>query len=104
MSSNAFSAHAAAYQARGLTPIDWSGVLAEQLPILIQRALDEDAGDKGDVTTLATIPADLEYSGTMLAKAPGVVAGLLVARQSFWQVDPTVEFSPLVEDGAAVSP
>jgi nicotinate-nucleotide pyrophosphorylase (carboxylating) len=102
-----------AYQARGLTAIDWSSVLAEQVPLLIQRALDEDAGNyvpaigagqKGDVTTLATIAADLYYSGTMLAKAPGVVAGLMVARQSFLQIDPTVEFTALVADGAPITP
>ena len=93
-----------AYQARGLTAIDWSSVLAVQVPMLIQRALDEDAGDRGDVTTLATIPADLHYTGTMLAKAPGVVAGLIVAQQSFWQVDPTIEFTPIVEDGTPVEP
>jgi nicotinate-nucleotide pyrophosphorylase (carboxylating) len=94
----------ASYQARGLTAIDWGSVLAEQIPVLIQRALDEDAGERGDVTTLATIPADLHYSGTMLAKAPGVVAGLVVAQQSFLQVDPTVEFTPLVADGTQVAP
>lgn len=93
-----------AYQARGLTAIDWSSVLAEQVPLLIQRALDEDAGDRGDVTTIATIPEDLQYTGTMLAKAPGVVAGLVVAQQSFLQVDPSVEFTALVEDGAHVVP
>jgi nicotinate-nucleotide pyrophosphorylase (carboxylating) len=93
-----------AFQARGLTPIDWGDVLAQQLPLLIRRALDEDAGDKGDVTTLATIPADLHYTGTMLAKAHGVVAGLLVAQQSFLQVEPTVHFTPLVADGAQVVP
>jgi len=93
-----------AYQARGLTAIDWSSVLAEQVPLLIQRALDEDAGDRGDVTTIATIPEDLKYTGTMLAKAPGVVAGLVVAQQSFLQVDPSVKFTALVEDGAHVVP
>ncbi len=93
-----------AHESRGLTAIDWSSVLAEQVPILVQRALDEDAGDQGDVTTLATIPADLHQAGIMLAKAPGVVAGLSVAHQSFLQVDPAVEFTPLVEEGAQVSP
>jgi len=102
--SGSLSGQSPVYQARGLTPIDWNRVLAEQLPIVIQRALDEDAGDKGDVTTLATIPAGLDYSGTMLAKANGVVAGLLVARQSFLQVDPSVEFTTLVEDGMPVHP
>ncbi len=92
-----------AYQSRGLTAINWNEVLAEQVPILIQRALDEDAGDKGDVTTMATIAADLQYTGVMLAKAPGVVAGLIVAQQSFLQVDPTVDFTALVEDGTQVN-
>jgi nicotinate-nucleotide pyrophosphorylase (carboxylating) len=92
-----------AHPARGLTAIDWSRVLAEQVPLLIQRALDEDAGTEGDVTTLATIPADLHQAGLMLAKAPGVVAGLGVAQQSFLQVDASVEFIPLVEEGAQVS-
>ena len=93
-----------ALQARGLTTIEWSRVLAVQVPMLIQRALDEDAGQIGDVTTLATIPADLHYTGTMLAKASGVVAGLTVAEQSFLQVDPDVQFTRLVEDGAPVEP
>lgn len=92
------------YQTRGLTQIDWASVLAEHVPILIQRALDEDAGDRGDVTTLATIPADLHYTGTMIAKAPGVVAGLTVAQQSFLQVDTAIEFVPLVKDGTTVTP
>lgn len=93
-----------AYQARGLTAIDWGSVLAKELPALIRRALDEDGGERGDVTTLATIPADLQYTGTMLAKASGIVAGLVVAEQSFLQVDPGVTFTPLVADGAQVSP
>jgi nicotinate-nucleotide pyrophosphorylase (carboxylating) len=39
----------------------------------------------------------------MIAKAEGVVAGLVVAQQSFLRVDPSVQFTPLVEDGAQVS-
>jgi nicotinate-nucleotide pyrophosphorylase (carboxylating) len=89
--------------ARGLTPIDWKAVLTEAVPDAIARALAEDVHE-GDVTTLATIPADLRYHGTMLAKATGVVAGLAVARQTFLTVDPTVEFVPLVEDGQPVKP
>jgi nicotinate-nucleotide pyrophosphorylase (carboxylating) len=56
------------------------------------------------VTTLATIPADLRYTGTLMAKATGIVAGLEVARQVFLTVDPTVTFTPLVADGDAVTP
>ena len=96
------SAASSANQARGLTSIDWNAVLAEQVPILIQRALAEDVGT-GDVTTLATIPTDDHHEGIMLAKAPGVVAGLSVARESFLHVDPAVVFTPLVEEGTHVA-
>ena len=88
---------------RGLTPMDWERVLAEVVPPAIARALGEDIGS-GDVTTLATIPADLHYAGTMLAKASGVIAGLEVARAVFDTVDPTITFAPLVADGDLVAP
>ena len=88
---------------RGLTSLDYATVLAAEVPHYIARALAEDIGD-GDVTTQATIPADLTYAGTLLAKATGIVAGLDVARQVFLTVDPAVTFTPHVSDGDAVTP
>jgi len=87
---------------RGLTPIDWNAQLAAEVPQIIQRALAEDLG-AGDVTTLATIPADAQQAGVMLAKAPGVIAGLAVARAVFRMVDYGVEFTPLVNEGQPVA-
>lgn len=69
----------------------------------IRRALAEDVGD-GDVTTLCTIPGDAIWSGRLLAKAPGVVAGLDIAAQVFQAVDPAVAFTSLVQDGDPVQP
>lgn len=88
---------------RGLTAIDWPTALAATLPRVIEQALEEDI-HLGDVTTEATIPASLRYSGVVVAKASGVVAGLEVARAVFHQVDPAVVFTPLVQDGDPVSP
>lgn len=82
--------------------LSWETVLAEHLPPLIAQALAEDIGT-GDVTTLATIPPDLTYSGTLIAKAPGVIAGLAVARHVFETVDSGVEFTPAVGDGERVA-
>jgi nicotinate-nucleotide pyrophosphorylase (carboxylating) len=45
---------------------------------LVDRALAEDLGDGVDVTSLATIPFDLEGVADFVARAPGVVAGLPV--------------------------
>ena len=66
------------------------------------RALAEDLGD-GDVTTLNTIPADAEYTGDFLVKAPGVIAGLRVAARVFAALDPGVEFHIFAADGDQVN-
>lgn len=69
---------------------------------IIDLALSEDIGT-GDVTSLATIPADRTASGVMLAKTEGVLSGINVARQVFQTVDPSVTFTPLMADGDQLS-
>ena len=49
---------------------------------LIQAALDEDLGAAGDITSASTIPAETEVTAEMVARAPGIVAGVDVARES----------------------
>lgn len=68
---------------------------------LLDLALAEDLAG-GDVTSLATVPAELHARGTLLAKAPGVISGLEVAGDVFRCVDPAIVFTPLVSDGAHV--
>ncbi|GAA3787107.1 hypothetical protein GCM10022226_01640 [Sphaerisporangium flaviroseum] len=50
---------------------------------LIGAALGEDLAEEGDVTTLATVPADQAAAGDVVARADGVVAGLSVAEAVF---------------------
>lgn len=73
-----------------------------QLKSIIQQALDEDMG-AGDITSLATIPADVQCQGQFIAKAGGVIAGLEVVQWTFALVDPQIKFVPQVSDGATVS-
>jgi nicotinate-nucleotide pyrophosphorylase (carboxylating) len=68
---------------------------------IVRRALEEDLGD-GDVTTRCTIRADAWVTGRLLAKAPGVVAGLEVVRAVFGLLDARVRLVPRVADGEAV--
>jgi nicotinate-nucleotide pyrophosphorylase (carboxylating) len=68
---------------------------------LISAALAEDIG-KGDVTTLATVPAGLRARGTLLAKSALVVAGLDIAAEAFRQLDPKVVVEVRWGDGAHV--
>jgi nicotinate-nucleotide pyrophosphorylase (carboxylating) len=67
---------------------------------IVRRALAEDLG-WGDVTTEATVPAELRARGTVLAKCPCVLAGLDVAAEAFRQLDPRVSFVARCADGAA---
>jgi nicotinate-nucleotide pyrophosphorylase (carboxylating) len=77
------------------------GRLEAELDAIVGRALAEDVGD-GDVTTVCTMGADAWVTGRLLAKAPGVVAGLEVARAVFRRLDPRVSLVPRVADGEAV--
>jgi nicotinate-nucleotide pyrophosphorylase (carboxylating) len=65
-------------------------------------ALEEDLGANGDLTSLATIPADLDGRAVLVARTEGVVAGLPAAEHSFHAVDPALVFTPLVADGTKV--
>lgn len=69
---------------------------------IIRQALAEDIGP-GDVTSAWTLPPALHLYGKMIAKAPGVVAGLEVARMVFQAVDERVDFQSRVADGSPVS-
>jgi nicotinate-nucleotide pyrophosphorylase (carboxylating) len=70
---------------------------------IVRRALAEDLG-WGDVTTEATVPADLRARGIILAKAPCVIAGLDVAAEVFTQLDPGCSFERRRKDGDRCEP
>lgn len=74
-----------------------------QIDGIVALALAEDLG-QGDVTSQTLIPATLLGRATILAKAPGVLAGIDVARQVFFQVDPSLELAPFVANGAVLKP
>jgi nicotinate-nucleotide pyrophosphorylase (carboxylating) len=65
---------------------------------IIRRALSEDVG-AGDVTTLATVPADAMAGALMVAREPLVVCGLPLAEAVFKEVSAKVEIERQGEDG-----
>ena len=65
---------------------------------IVRRALEEDVGT-GDVTTAATVPANLCAKGSLVVKSPCVLAGLAVAAETFRQLDPKVSFIYRRADG-----
>lgn len=69
---------------------------------IVDLALAEDIGT-GDVTTLATVPAESRARAVMLAKSDGVLSGLDAAAYAFRRIDPSVDFVRLVDDGSRIA-
>jgi nicotinate-nucleotide pyrophosphorylase (carboxylating) len=66
---------------------------------LADLALTEDLAGGSDITTEATVPADAVATGDLVARRPGVVAGLPVARAVFEKVLTAAGLAP--QDAAA---
>jgi nicotinate-nucleotide pyrophosphorylase (carboxylating) len=69
---------------------------------LIALGLAEDLGDFGDRTADILIPAHARGTGRIVARKPGVVAGLPVAARLAFEMELDNGWKPLVEDGSPV--
>jgi nicotinate-nucleotide pyrophosphorylase (carboxylating) len=69
---------------------------------VVARALAEDLGVLGDLTSSAVIPEGSSGRGAFVARATGVIAGTAAATEVFRQVDERVALSWELEDGARV--
>ena len=70
----------------------------------VRAALLEDLGRAGDLTTDAIVPPDLMTKTAMVARQPGVVAGLDYALTAFRLIDPAIQVEVHRPDGARLSP
>jgi nicotinate-nucleotide pyrophosphorylase (carboxylating) len=78
------------------TPFDRDEVLK-----LVRMALAEDVG-RGDVTTNAAVPADATARANVVAREPGVVAGLAVIDVIFRELGGVVRIELRAKDGERV--
>src|SRR5258708_34642443 len=58
---------------------------------VVRAALLEDLGRAGDLTTDAIVPASARAETALVARQPGIVAGLDAASLAFRLVDPAIE-------------
>ncbi len=70
----------------------------------LRRALEEDLGLAGDITSDAVIPAGHRSVVTAVARKPGVIAGLDCAEMACALVDPSIAVTRHVADGDPVTP
>lgn len=66
---------------------------------LVRRALEEDLGRAGDLTSDAILPPDLKAEAAVVARKAGRIAGLEAATSAFRILDPTVEIDLRTRDG-----
>ncbi len=69
----------------------------------VQRALDEDLGRAGDITSIATIPETTQAHAILIARQAGVIAGLPLAVATFQKLSRGVNIQPHFRDGATVA-
>jgi len=70
---------------------------------IVRAALLEDLGRAGDITSDAIVPADAQVEAVIVARQPGVVAGLEAALLAFELVEPALRIERLRADGARVA-
>ncbi|HZS65148.1 MAG TPA: carboxylating nicotinate-nucleotide diphosphorylase [Xanthobacteraceae bacterium] len=69
----------------------------------IERALKEDLGRAGDVTTIATVPPETRGSAVLAARKGGCIAGLPLVEAAFRKLAPDMEITAHVRDGDKVA-
>ncbi len=76
---------------------------AKETRALVAAALEED-DTKHDITTAATVVSDRRARCRLVARQPGVIAGLRLASEAFEQLDKAVTIRIDHDDGSRVHP
>ncbi|HVZ08515.1 carboxylating nicotinate-nucleotide diphosphorylase [Rhodopila sp.] len=71
---------------------------------VVRAALLEDLGRAGDLTTDSIVPADAVARTALVARQPGVVAGLDFTRCAFQLIDPAIRMTVALPDGSRLRP
>lgn len=68
----------------------------------VERALAEDLGRAGDVTSIATVPPGTPSRTRLVARKAGIIAGLPLVAACFRKLSPEIEIKPCARDGDSV--
>ena len=71
---------------------------------VVRRALVEDLGRGGDLTSDLAVPAGIRADAELIARSGGCIAGLDVAATTFSLVDGSIAWTAHVGDGSVVGP
>src|SRR5262245_56081250 len=74
-----------------------------EIDAVVTRALAEDLGRAGEVTSIATIPASASARAVVVAREAGVISGLPLAAAAFAKLAPETAIRTERRDGANVA-
>ena len=74
-----------------------------EVEAVVNRALEEDLGRAGDVTSIATVPEDTRGRAIVVARKPGVVSGLPWVDAAFRRLSPEMNITASTRDGTAIA-
>jgi len=74
-----------------------------EIDAVVTRALTEDLGRAGDVTSIAAIPESAQARAVVVAREAGVISGLPLAAAAFAKLAPETAISAERRDGASVA-
>jgi nicotinate-nucleotide pyrophosphorylase (carboxylating) len=71
---------------------------------VVRRALAEDLGEAGDLTSRYALDADAKAKGVIRARAPGRLAGSYLAEAVFARLDPALQVRVVASEAADLAP
>ena len=82
---------------------EWDALVEEDCRQIVRLAVREDLERMFDWTTLALVPTGVMGQAAVVARTPGIICGLRAAQLALVEMDPSVEWTSVVDDGAAVT-
>jgi nicotinate-nucleotide pyrophosphorylase (carboxylating) len=74
-----------------------------EIDAAVTRALEEDLGRAGDITSTATIPEDAQARAVVVARKAGTIAGLPLVEAALHKLSHDIRIEAHARDGAAVA-
>jgi nicotinate-nucleotide pyrophosphorylase (carboxylating) len=99
---NNFLAESSHGSPKARSGLDLSLEERESFERLVDAALAEDLGGGVDATSEAVVPAEVQGTAVLLARRPGVVAGLAACAEVIRRKASAIQWQPLAHDGERV--
>src|SRR5215469_16089286 len=74
-----------------------------EIEAAVTRALEEDLGRAGDITSIATVPQDTRGRAVVVARKAGVASGLPLVAAAFRRLSSEIKIAASTRDGEPIA-